>query len=169
VPWVVIGGLAASLLGRPRATRDIDLLVLAEESRWASLLEAGSTFGFRPRIDDPIAFARQSHVLIVRHEPTSVDVDLIIGALPFERETVAQARRITISGVQISLPTVERLLVMKAIARRPRDIADIESLLDANPRMNRRFVRRWVKAFAAALDAPDIAEDLEALFRRRRR
>lgn len=166
---MVVGGVAASLLGRPRATRDIDVLVLAEESRWPSLLEAGSTYGFRPRLDDPIAFARQSHVLLVRHEPTSVDVDLIIGALPFERETVAQARQITIARVQIALPTVERLVVMKAIARRPRDIADIESVLDANPTLDRRFVRRWVKAFADVLEAPDIVEDLEALLGRRRR
>ena len=30
VPGVVIGGLAASLLGRPRLTRDVDALVLAD-------------------------------------------------------------------------------------------------------------------------------------------
>jgi hypothetical protein len=42
VPGVVIGGLAASLLGRPRLTRDVDALVLLEESRRADFLHLGT-------------------------------------------------------------------------------------------------------------------------------
>lgn len=168
VSWVVIGGVAASLLGRPRTTRDVDLLILSEQSHWAGLLNAGARFGFKPRIDDTLGFARESHVILVEHEPTGVEIDLIVGSLPFEHETVADAHPVTISGVQIPLPTAERLVVMKAIARRPRDIADIESVLDAHPNLDRRFIRRWVAAFAEALDSPDILENLELLFRRRR-
>ena len=41
VPGVVIGGLAASLLGRPRLTRDVDALVLVEEANWGEFMAAG--------------------------------------------------------------------------------------------------------------------------------
>jgi hypothetical protein len=41
IPGVVIGGLAASLLGRPRLTRDVDALVLVEESNWGEFMAAG--------------------------------------------------------------------------------------------------------------------------------
>jgi hypothetical protein len=46
VPGVVIGGLAASLWGRPRLTRDVDALVLVEEGRWAEFMAAGLGHGF---------------------------------------------------------------------------------------------------------------------------
>jgi hypothetical protein len=37
VQGVVIGGLAASLLGRPRLTRDVDMLVLADPSAYGRM------------------------------------------------------------------------------------------------------------------------------------
>jgi len=66
-PGTVIGGVAASLLGRPRVTRDIDALVLLDESEWEAFLAKGAMFGFVPRLSDALTFARQSRVLLVRH------------------------------------------------------------------------------------------------------
>ena len=58
---------------------------------------------------------------------------------------------------------------MKAIARRPRDIADIESILDANKTLNLRIVRRWIRAFSASLEMPEILEEFENIVARQRR
>jgi hypothetical protein len=76
VEGVVIGGLAASLLGRPRLTRDVDVLVV-DEGRWAGFLTTGATYGFVPRQRDTLAFAEQSRVLLVRHEPSGLDADVV--------------------------------------------------------------------------------------------
>ena len=38
VPAIIIGGVAASILGRPRATRDIDALAIAADDRRAAIL-----------------------------------------------------------------------------------------------------------------------------------
>ena len=59
----VIGGVAASLLGRPRVTRDIDALVLLDESVWEAFLAEGTEFGFVPRLADALSFAHQARVL----------------------------------------------------------------------------------------------------------
>lgn len=64
----MIGGVAASLLSRPRVTRDIDALVVLDESEWAVFLTKGKMFGFVPRLFDALTFARQARVLLVRHE-----------------------------------------------------------------------------------------------------
>ncbi|MGH7788900.1 MAG: hypothetical protein ACRERC_18665, partial [Candidatus Binatia bacterium] len=61
------------------------------------------------------------------------------------------------------------LIIMKAVAHRTRDLADIESLLDAHATLDRRRIRRWVKAFAEALDAPELYSDLERILTQRRR
>jgi hypothetical protein len=46
----VIGGVAASLRGKPRLTNDVDALVLEADAE--TLLRSGSEFGFEPRIAD---------------------------------------------------------------------------------------------------------------------
>ena len=76
---------------------------------------------------------------------------------------------------EVHLPTVEHLTVMKAVAARPDDLADIRRVLRANPGLDRTQVRRWTKEFAEALEAPDLLDQLDAILkacpqpRRRRR
>jgi hypothetical protein len=116
---VVIGGLAASLLGRPRLTRNVDVLVVVDEGRWAGFLVTGTKYGFVPRQGDTLAFVQQSSVLLVRHEPSGLDADVVFGSLLFERETVAPAVWIDVGGVRVPLPRPEDLIILKDVAHRP--------------------------------------------------
>lgn len=165
VPGLIIGGVASSLLGRPRLTQDVDVLILLEEQRWRRFLSAGVRFGFVPRMEDAVAFARRSRVFLIRHKSSGVDVDIALAGLPFEKESIAQVRWIRAGKFSLPLPTPENLIIMKAVAHRPQDMADIKGLLDANPQVNFRKIRRWVKEFSSALDAPDILSDVESLLR----
>lgn len=51
-PGIVIGGVAASVLGRPRFTQDVDALILLDNVAWAEFLFTGTRFGFVSRISD---------------------------------------------------------------------------------------------------------------------
>lgn len=166
---VVIGGIAASLLGRPRVTRDVDALVFVQEADWDEFLRTGVESGFDPRDPDPLAFAHESRVLLMRHRPTGIDVDVVFGALPFEREVIRRSREKVIGNIAIPLPHPADLVAMKAIAHRPRDLADIEGILESHPRLDLRRPRRLVKEFADALEAPEIVEDFERVVARRRK
>jgi len=169
VPGLIIGGLAVALLGRPRVTRDVDGLVLLAPERWPGFLEAGRAFGFVPRVSDTLPFAREARVLLLRHEPSSIDVDIALGCLPFEEEAVARGTTAQVAGVSAPLPTPEDLVIMKAVAHRDHDRLDIEGLLAAHPDLDVRLVRRWVRAFADALEAPELYEDLQQQLARRPR
>jgi predicted nucleotidyltransferase len=158
---LVIGGLAVSLLGRPRVTRDVDVMVLLPVEEWSAFLDAGRAFGFVARHVDTIEFARDARVLLLRHTPTGIDVDVALGCLPFEEEAVNRATPINIAGVTVPLPTPEDLVIMKAVAHRDQDLLDIDGLLAAHPSLDVERVRRWVRIFADALEAPEIYEDLE--------
>ncbi len=169
VRGAVIGGVAASLLGRPRLTRDVDAMVLLDEGKWADFLAAGGAFGFKPRLHDALAFAKKARVLLVRHEPSGIDADVAFGNLPFEEEAIARASWAEIGGIRISLPAPEDLIIMKAVAHRPRDLSDIEALLDAHPKLDTRRIKRWVREFSSALDMPEIMNDMEALLSKLRK
>ena len=169
VPGVVVGGVAASILGRPRMTRDIDALILLEEKYWEEFLIDGAKFGFFPRLSDCVAFAKKSRVLLVRHKPSGIDVDITISKLPFEKEAIARAVWLDIRRIRLPLPAPEDLIIMKAIAHRPRDLADIESIFDVHTKLNLRRIRKWVKEFSSAIEIPEILKDLENILARKRK
>lgn len=57
---------------------------------------------------------------------------------------------------------------MKALARRPQDIADIAGIIEVQRHLDIERIRRWVREFSAILEMPEILDDLEVLLRRRR-
>lgn len=163
VPFVVIGGVAVAFLGRPRVTRDIDALVWLDPSRWNELLDVGAEHAICPRIEDALAFAQQARVLLLVHEPSGITLDLSFGALPFEEETLARKITRKVHRLQIPLPTPEVLIIMKAVAHPPRDLADIEGVVDTHPRLNRDRIRQIVQEFSDVLVMPQLAADLEGI------
>ncbi|HVT44220.1 MAG TPA: nucleotidyl transferase AbiEii/AbiGii toxin family protein [Thermoanaerobaculia bacterium] len=163
----VIGGVAASLRGTPRLTKDIDAVVLDADAE--TLVRSGTTYQLTPRIPDAIDFAHETRVLLLRFSPNEVDIDISLGALPFEEEVVERSSLIDVGGLQVRVATATDLVIMKAVAGRPRDVVDIENLIDANPDLDVDRIRRWVREFAAVLDMPEIHENLEAQLRRRQR
>ena len=166
VEGLVIGGVAASLLGRPRTTRDVDAMIWLSDADLEGFFQAGRDHGLEPRIKDSLTFARQSRVLLMHHADSGIDVDVALGALPFEREAIDRVRTVALGDVSVPLPSVEDLIVMKAVAHRPRDAGDIEGLLDAHREIDRQRVRKLVGEFADALECPELLSDLETLFSR---
>ena len=73
---VVVGGVAASFLGRPRFTQDIDALAILSEAEWEAAVATAAVHGIEPRIDDPVGFARRSRVLLLRHKESAIAADL---------------------------------------------------------------------------------------------
>jgi hypothetical protein len=161
---VIIGGIAASLLGTPRFTADIDVVFLLGFDDIPRLLDEAAKFGIEPRISDSIEFAKQSRVLLLRHIISGIDIDLSLGILPFEVEMVERSSLIEVGTVLIRLPTPEDLIIMKAIANRPKDISDIQAISDSNPNLDRDHIRFWIDQFGEALDKPNLWEDISNLF-----
>ncbi|HEV7428314.1 MAG TPA: nucleotidyl transferase AbiEii/AbiGii toxin family protein [Thermoanaerobaculia bacterium] len=161
----VIGGVAASLRGKPRLTNDVDALVVEADAE--ALLRTGTKFGFTPRIADAVEFSRHTRVLLLRYQPGEVDIDLSLGALPFEDEVIERSTWIRAGNIRIRLASAEDLIIMKAVAGRPRDVTDIENVIAANPDLDVERIRRWVREFSAVLDMPEIHSNLEILLKRR--
>jgi hypothetical protein len=168
IPAMIIGGVAASILGRPRFTRDIDALAILPESDWQSAFESAARHGIVPRIENALQFARHSRVLLMRHTGSGIDLDITFGGLPFEELAVANSRLHDFGGVQVKLPRVEDLLVMKAIAHRPKDLEDIRGLLASHPQADIAAARRWIREFSIAASMSDILEGFDRLLEQTR-
>jgi len=165
----VIGGVAASIHGRPRVTRDVDIVALVPDDRWADFLAKGVKFGIRGRRPDALDFARATRVLLLRHEPSGVELDVSLGAIPFEVEMVGRALIQRIRGVSFRMATAEDIVVMKCLALRPRDVADIEGILSARPDLALNRIRADLQSLSEALEGPDYLSELDRIIVGQRR
>jgi hypothetical protein len=147
VPYALIGGVAVALQAVPRFTNDIDAVIWAPDDRWAELVESAAPFSIRPRRPDVLAFAARTRVLLLAHG-SGVPMDISCGALPFERTMIERATPLAIGADSVRVARPDDLLVLKAIAHRPRDQADIENLLLHFPNMDTAAARRTVQELA---------------------
>jgi Nucleotidyl transferase AbiEii toxin, Type IV TA system len=165
VGFAIVGGVAASLHGRPRVTKDVDVVVMTDDDTWGRLLELAADHGLHPRIPDALQFARTTRVLLLVHRPSHIEVDVSFGALPFELEIVQRATIKNVGRVSFPLASAEDIVIMKAIAMRPRDVADIEGILESVPDLDLDRVRKVVSQLSAALEAEDHLTRLDEIVR----
>jgi len=160
---VIIGGIAASLLGKPRFTADIDAVILLSIEDLPELIDAASEQDIAPRIADAEAFARKYRILLLRHQASGTNIDISLGVLQFETEMVARSQNVQIRSLHLRLPTPEDLIILKAVAHRSQDLTDIQAIAASHPDLDKERVRFWVKQFGEALDLPDLWEKIALL------
>ena len=161
---LVIGGIAASLLGQPRLTADLDAVILLSTQDLPKLIEVAVSEGLITRITEAEAFARKNRVLLLQHANSGIKIDISLGILPFESEMVERAQVIELGGLIVRLPTPEDLIIMKAVAHRPKDLMDIQSIAASHPNLDKERIRSWVGQFGEALDWPELWNEIEKLF-----
>ena len=164
--FLIIGGIAVSLLTHPRTTQDIDALGLLDDSQWEIFLKNGKRFGFEARIKNALDFAHKNRVLLLRHIKSGVGIDISFGYLPFEEESIKRRTFHKIGTLKIPLPTPEDLIIMKMIAHRPQDMIDVKTILQTYPQLDHKRIQKWVKEFSDALENPEILFDLKKMMKK---
>ena len=160
---VIIGGAAISLIGKPRYTEDIDAVVLLSTREIPHLLEIAGEEGIEPRIEAAADFAKKNRVLLMRHPASGTNIDISLGILPFEEELVERSTVYEFGPLKLRLPTPEDLIILKAVAHRPKGLQDILDLKNKYPALDQKRIERWLKDFGEALDQPDLWEEIKAL------
>lgn len=164
---MIIGGIAVIARGVPRQTVDIDATIWAEGLDVDAILPTLAAEGLVPRTADAVSFARERHVLLLRHEPTGTPLEWILAYLPFERSALERADLVDFGGVRVPAAAPEDLIIYKAVAWRDRDRSDVERLLALYGRsIDLQRVRGLVREFATALDEPERVAQFEALLKR---
>jgi predicted nucleotidyltransferase len=109
VPYVLIGGIASSVHGRPRATDDIDVLVDPRDADRA--LETLGAAGFETEATDP------HWIYKATMDGQTVDVMFNIkGDVHVDEEMLARARPTTFAGHEVRVAAPEDVIVIKALA-----------------------------------------------------
>ena len=162
---VIIGGIATGFLGKPRFTVDLDAMFFASIEDIPRILKMAQREGIEPRTDRVMEFAQKSRVLLLRHSLSGANIDISLGVLPFEEEVVARSKVYDVGVLSVRLPTPEDLIIMKAVAHRPKDLIDIQTVIDSHPDLDVNRIKKWVKSIAEVLETPDLWTDIEKMFK----
>ena len=94
-----------------------------------------------------------------------------LGALLSEEEKLSRAREVDcLDRHRLRVVTVEDLVVMKAFARRDRDLADLSGILARQEgRPDLRYVHRWLAELLELSGRSDELDWLKQFLARRRR
>ncbi len=138
VPYALIGGLAAIIYG------------------YASL---------RP---EPLAFFRRCFFVPLQNKKIKIRVDIAAALSGFERKVLERSKRRSFGKIEVSVCTIEDLLLMKLIAARAKDDLDLEMLVQLHrKRLDLKYLRARAKEFVA-VERSDVPERLEKLLKKYR-
>ena len=135
VDFVVIGGLARTLLGSPRITKDLDISYSREPRNLEALGAYLVSINARLRgVPPDIPFVADERTLgaatLMTLETDAGWLDLVVepeGSPPYE-ELRENAARVDIDGRIVRVADIDDLIAMKRAAGRPQDLADIHEL-----------------------------------------
>ena len=129
IPYALVGGLAVAVWGAPRATRDIDLLVEADDvpRAEAALAAGGFTLPAVPmRFSDGMVVHRVSKI----RDGNLMTVDLLVVDRSSRAYFESRELRFLETGDAIWVIGREALIAMKIAAGRPQDQADVIRLTE---------------------------------------
>jgi hypothetical protein len=147
IQYALAGGWAFSALVEPRATTDIDILILLDPPSRETIQSLVSSV-FTSAIIHPSPMKLKSisiwHCTGLRDNQEIV-VDLLLADSAFLQSALVRRRHISFGGQTVCVLTVEDLMVMKMIAGRLQDLADLEKI-EANKtqlQIDWSYIEQW--------------------------
>ena len=126
-----IGGLAFTVRGRPRFTRDVDFLLEVPQVVLPKLLDDLTKRGFE--LDPNIVIRQFVGEHLTSFTFCGVRIDWLKPVLPLYSRTLTDAAVLEwTEGHSVRVATAEGLILTKMVAFRPQDQIDIEAVLTAN-------------------------------------
>ncbi|MGH7676647.1 MAG: nucleotidyl transferase AbiEii/AbiGii toxin family protein [Gemmatimonadales bacterium] len=163
-PYMLIGGQAVLVHGRPRLTEDIDLTLGAAPDRLADLVAVCDSLGLVPLPPHFERFVRETFVLPCRDSATGMRVDFIFSTTPYERQAIDRAVRVQVGGEAVRVAAAEDLILHKLFAGRARDVEDAESVVRRKGReLDWAYLSRWATEFSRVPGREALPEQLARL------
>jgi len=157
-PYLLIGGLAASLLGEARITNDADFIIAINDEKLKTFLKKAKERGFK--FPEKKLWETFSLKGIFRLFCKGLHVDFIRASTELEKEAFERKKKTKLFGKIISIPSPEDMILFKIIPGREIDLIDIKRILTRHwKRIDRKYLENW------AMKISDEAEDVRIYYR----
>jgi predicted nucleotidyltransferase len=166
VPYMIIGGQAVLLYGRPRLTRDIDITLGVDSDRFEMIAGVCKDAGLKILPIEPEAFAAQTKILPAEDPDSKMRVDFIFSFTPYEQQALERVRRIDLAGCLVCFASCEDVIIHKMIAARAIDEEDVKSILIKHKEsIDFEYIKRWLSEFGKISEHKDVLTRFDRLLR----
>ncbi len=145
--YLVIGGIASSILGNPRLTQDVDICLFIRRAEVKDFLKKTRRYGFDVEEKEMLQRARETGTFKILK--SGFHIDFIIFSTEFERQVLKKKQRLKIYGIEAWFPTPEDLILFKIVPARHIDIADIEGIITRYAeKIDKNYLMTWAQKFS---------------------
>lgn len=162
-PMALMGGVALSVWGHLRATYDADLLVGAGTAEAGKLLDRLRPLGARPRRTPPVVHLDGVDMLQLSipapERDLEIQVDVALECTDFLSEVIARRVPAQLPGwdTAYAVVTCEDLILLKLLAGRMIDRADVAALLRTNRNdLDLRYMQKWLTTWDLSAQFEDV-------------
>ena len=149
-PYAVMGGISVRVYGIPRPTYDVDFTAAIPRERLAEFYGEIRSLGYTlPQqyesgsVDEVAGMPLVKVRLYLEHR--GVDVDVFLAESEFQKQLLKRRRREELDGLSINFVSPEDLILLKLLASRPRDIADIGDVLFTQGQLDEPYMLHWAE------------------------
>ena len=167
IPYMVIGGQAVLIYGFPRLTEDIDITLGVDVDKIGLIKDVCRRIGLRiPRqIDED--FINETSVLVAVDKRSRIRVDFIFSFTEYEKNALKRTKKIKMNNQSVRYASIEDVIIHKLFAGRPRDIEDVEIIMQKNKgKIDVVYLKRNLQQFASFENKKDIVKDYEDILER---
>lgn len=155
IPYAVMGGFAARAWGLPRPTFDADIAVAVDAEGMRRLLAALESAGFDVPPEHTSGFLDNvggfQKAKVTRFADRHVwSTDLFVAEGPLLKSALARARRAPIGNEQVQVMAAEDIILLKLIASRRKDLADVEEIIAVCGGLDLQYLREWAGKYNIA-------------------
>ena len=150
IPYAVMGGFAARAWGLPRPTYDADIAIAVSPEGLQRLFDAFEQQGFdvppehRSGFLDTLGELRKAKVTrFAGNHVWSTDLFMADGA--FLQSALGRARPAPVGAARARVMSAEDIVLLKLLASRRKDLADIEEITLLCPALDKAYLRQWAQ------------------------
>jgi len=167
IPYMVIGGQAVLIYGRPRLTQDIDITLGVDTDKFQTIEKVCKKLGLRILPENPEAFAKETKVLPAEESGSKIRLDFIFSFTPYEAQAMGRVKEVLMSDYPVKFASCEDVIIHKMVAGRAIDEEDVESILVKNKTsIDLKYIKKWLSEFGKLAEHQAILKKFSSLLKK---
>lgn len=153
--YAIMGGIAVRVYGIPRATYDVDFTAAIPRQKLNDLFTRTEAVGYtvpeqyRSGWVDQVGGMPVIKIRLYLAEH-GVDVDIFLAESAYQAILLQRRRWTKLNGLEACLVSPEDLVLLKLLANRPRDLADIGDVFFMQGQLDVSYMQQWADVIGVA-------------------
>lgn len=149
IKFCLVGGWAVSILGIPRATVDIDILIILDDNIKNQVISIlSNSFQLVRSHEKDLEFKNIKmwrNIVSLKGKTEPFIIDFIKADTYYLKKVIGRSIEIEYEDIVIPVVSLEDLIVIKMASFLKQDQVDIENLIQSNPILDWSFLERMIK------------------------